>query len=206
MIRVENVCIEYPKKVIFKDFNLNVEHGEFIAVTGPSGSGKSTLLNIIGGLEVPSEGHIYINNLQVNKKTRSRLLRDEVTYLFQNYALVDTMTVEKNLLLAIKYQNKSRAEKQKDIYKALVEVGMGGFEHEKIYNLSGGEQQRIALARVILKESNLILTDEPTGNLDPKNSQKIFNILKRLNKEGKTIVMVTHNKELAMQCDRIIKI
>jgi putative ABC transport system ATP-binding protein len=206
MIRVENICIEYPKKVIFKDFNMFVDAGEFIAVTGQSGSGKSTLLNIIGGLEVPKYGHVFINDIQVNKKSRSQLLRDEITYLFQNYALVDTFTVEKNLLLAIKYQNKSRAEKQKAIYNALVDVGMGGFEHELIYNLSGGEQQRIALARVILKDSNVILTDEPTGNLDPKNSQKIFNILKKLNKEGKTIIMVTHNNELAMQCDRIVKI
>lgn len=205
MIELKNINKQFHDKKIFKNFNLKIETGDFIAIVGESGSGKTTLLNIIGLLEKKDSGDIIIDD-QVNPNAKQTLLlqRNHFGYLFQNYALIENETVEKNLKIALKYQ--SQINKKEQISQALKDVDLSNYEKKKIFELSGGEQQRIAMARIILKKCDYIFADEPTGNLDKKNRDQVFDILKRMNNEGKTILFVTHDLELAEKAKRIIKI
>lgn len=207
LIELNNITKSYGDKTIFKDFSLKVEGGDFIALTGDSGCGKSTLLNIIGLLEEFDSGEIIIDGKtspSLNSRVANKILREKISYLFQNFALVDEETVEYNLKLACKYVKANRHEKEFSISEALKHVGLKGYEKRKIYELSGGEQQRVAIARIMLKPSKIILADEPTGSLDEKNRDVVLNLLKTLNKEGKTLILVTHDKYVASQCDKII--
>ncbi|HBG4727370.1 TPA: ABC transporter ATP-binding protein [Clostridioides difficile] len=205
MISLINISKKFKDKSIIDKFNLEISKGEFVAITGNSGSGKTTLLNIMGLLEKPNSGDIIINNIKNPNSKQIRILqRDFYGYLFQNYALIENENVENNLKIALKYQkNINHNEK---INYALESVSLRKYNKKKIYELSGGEQQRVALARVILKECEVIFADEPTGNLDKKNRDIVFDILKSLNKNGKTIVFITHDLELSEQADRVIKL
>ena len=177
-----------------------------VAVVGKSGCGKSTLLNIIGLLETVDAGQVCIDDLQ-NIFPQSRMaitvIREKISYLFQNFALVDEETVFYNLNLALKYV---KGNKKQMIEKALTAVGLQGYENKRIYQLSGGEQQRIALARILIKPSKIILADEPTGSLDAENRGVVMGMLRKLQQQGKTIVIVTHDDHVAAQCDRIISL
>ncbi|MDU4888929.1 MAG: ABC transporter ATP-binding protein [Clostridium sp.] len=205
MISLINISKKFKDKSVIDKLNLKVSKGEFIAITGNSGSGKTTLLNIMGLLEKPDSGDVIINGIKNPNGKQVRILqRDFYGYLFQNYALIENETVESNLKIALKYQkNINHTEK---INEALESVGLKGHNKKKIYELSGGEQQRVALARVILKKCEIIFADEPTGNLDKENRDIVFEILKRLNDEGKTIVFVTHDLDLAERAKRVIKL
>ena len=170
---------------------------------------KSTLLNIIGLLEEFDDGELIIDGESSpypNSSGANKILREKISYLFQNFALVDEETVEYNLKLGCKYVKGSKKEKELSISETLKHVGLNGYEKRKIYELSGGEQQRVAMARIMLKPSKIILADEPTGSLDEKNRDVVLDLLKTLNKEGKTIVLVTHDRYVASQCHRIINI
>ena len=207
MIELNSICKKYGKKVIYNDFSLSISDGECIAIVGESGSGKSTLLNIIGLLEPINSGKIIIDDdsditPQSNKAVS--VIRYKFNYLFQNYALIDEETVEYNLKLALKF---AKGNKKRLIERALEKVGLEGYENAKIYQLSGGEQQRIALARVMLKPCKYILADEPTGSLDSANRDIVIDTQRMLNKEQKkTIIIVTHDMYVANKCDRIIDI
>lgn len=205
MISLINISKKFKDKSVINKLSLKVSKGEFIAITGNSGSGKTTLLNIMGLLEKPDSGDVVINGVKNPNGKQVRILqRDFYGYLFQNYALIENETVESNLKIALKYQkNINHTEK---INEALESVGLKGHNKKKIYELSGGEQQRVALARVILKKCEIIFADEPTGNLDKENRDIVFEILKRLNDEGKTIVFVTHDLDLAERAKRVIKL
>ena len=205
MISLINISKKFKDKSVIDKLNLKVSKGEFIAITGNSGSGKTTLLNIMGLLEKPDSGDVVINGVKNPNGKQVRILqRDFYGYLFQNYALIENETVESNLKIALKYQkNINHTEK---INEALESVWLKGHNKKKIYELSGGEQQRVALARVILKKCEIIFADEPTGNLDKENRDIVFEILKRLNDEGKTIVFVTHDLDLAERAKRVIKL
>lgn len=164
------------------------------------------MLNIIGLIERYDKGYINIDGndeISTNSVTATRLRRYEISYLFQNFALVDEETVFYNLKLALRYTKGNKHEK---IKTALEAVGLSGYENKKIYQLSGGEQQRIALARVMIKPSKIVLADEPTGSLDAENRDMVMHMLKELQKQGKTIVMVTHDMYVASMCDRIVKL
>lgn len=207
IIEMKNLEKAFGKKILFDHLSLTIEENELVAITGPSGSGKSTLLNMIGLIE-PCENGSYM--LFGNKAPKpdsseaSRMIRRHISYLFQNYALIDQLTVEENLMLALRYRRKTKEEKKQLIKKALHRVGMDDSEEQKVYTLSGGEAQRIALARVMLKPGELVLADEPTGSLDEENKNMVFNHLQKLKNAGKTIIVVTHDNELANRCDRVI--
>ena len=207
VIILENVNKKFDDTNVISDFNLHVKRNEMVAIAGQSGAGKTTLLNIIGLIEKPTSGNITIcgiKNPKLNSKYGIRLLRYNIGYLFQNYALVDDETVDFNLNLALKFVKTNDKRKVKE--EALQTVGLSGFENKKIYKLSGGEQQRIAIARLLVKPCELILADEPTGSLDNENRNKILDLLDELKHQGKTILLVTHDDVVKKRCDRVIEI
>ena len=168
-ITLSNINKRFGEKVLFRDYSLHIEAGEFVAIKGESG------------------------NPSFSSRAAVHLRRHKLSYLFQNYGLVDTDTVEANMKLATRFgKAKGKAEKER-IADALAQVGLSGYERRKVYTLSGGEQQRVALAKIIAKSPDIILADEPTGSLDERNRSYVMDILKELNRQGKTIVVVTHD-------------
>lgn len=207
IIELKNIDKKYGNKYLFKNLDFSIKKGEMIAITGASGSGKSTLLNIIGLIDKPDSGEVSIcgnKNPYDKEKIKLNLFRNNIGYLFQNYALVDNYTVSKNLDIALEYVKGKDKKKLKE--EALDKVGLLDKLNNKVFELSGGEQQRVALARLMLKENDIILADEPTGSLDEDNKTIILKLLKELNEEDKTIVIVTHDKVVADMCDREINI
>lgn len=208
LIKANNISKKFYNKTIFNNFSIDIDYGESIVIVGKSGSGKTTLLNILSLIEVVDSGTIYWNNINIDKLNKSKInkiIRYEVGYLFQNYGLLDNKTVYENIELSCKYKKyKSIEDKRTEILNALSKVGLKGYENRVIYSLSGGEQQRVALARLIVKPFKIIFADEPTGNLDEENSKIIMDILFDLNKAGKTLVVVTHDKEVINRFETII--
>lgn len=206
---LENITKRYSDKIILNNFNLSVNKGEMLAITGKSGTGKTTLLNIIGLLEKADSGNLYLFNNKISNikyKTNSKLLKYKISYLFQNFALIDNESIDKNLEIALIDSKKNKKQKLEEKVAALKMVGLDLPLNKKIYELSGGEQQRVAIARLYLKPCDLILADEPTGSLDNSNKNEIINILKRFNKDGKTIIIVTHDNDVAMSCTRVLEL
>lgn len=209
MIEIKKVGKKFGDKVVFTDLSYTINDGKMIAIVGPSGCGKSTLLNILGLLDTDYSGEVLYDGQLLSKaseKKRDEYIRNNINYLFQNYALIETDTVEENLMLALEYEKLTKNEKIQKINKSLELVGLKDFNKKSVFTLSGGEQQRVALARIILKRGNIVLADEPTGNLDRNNSNKVMEILKSLQKQGRTIIIVTHDESLAAQCDDIIRL
>lgn len=207
MIEAKNIFKAYAKHVVIDNFNIQINDGDFICITGESGKGKTTLLNILSLLEPPSKGDIIINNIKnPNKKQMMLLRRNILGNLFQNYALIENETVEENLNIALEYRKNINKNKKQLISNALEQVNLKGYSKRKIYELSGGEQQKVAIARLVLQDCNYIFADEPTGNLDKKNRDIIFKLLKNLNDLGKTIVYVSHDQELVRQAGFVIEL
>ena len=195
-IGLKDVSKKFDDKIILDSISLNIHKGDFICLYGKSGCGKTTLLNIIGTLENYNDGSVEIfNKLDPIKhpKAALKLRREKIAYLFQNFALVEKMTVEENLKLALKY---NKAKNKKELIKeVLSEMGILDKLKAKVFKLSGGEQQRVALARNMLKPYEIMLADEPTGSLDEENKKVVIETLLNLNRQGKTIVIVTHDKD-----------
>jgi len=209
IIELENVSKTYGEKKVLDNISLKINEGELVAITGESGKGKSTILNILGLLETTDSGQVLIcgqGNIKPNSSKATKVLRNTISYLFQNFALIDEETVNNNLLIALKYVKGTKKDKLNKISEVLKIVGLEGFEKRKVYELSGGEQQRVAIARIMLKPSKIVLADEPTGSLDEVNRDKIFELLKGINKDGKTVVIVTHDKYLANKCNKVISL
>ena len=209
MIKLENITKTIGKKVILENLSLKINQGDLVAIVGKSGSGKSTLLNLLGLIDGDYSGHYEIfgqKNVLVNSAKSQAIIREHISYLFQNFALIDNETVEYNLMLALKYVKLPKKDKVKKIEEILERVGLSSTLHQKVSELSGGEQQRIAVARAILKPSQLLLADEPTGSLDPENRDLVLNFLLDMNKEGKTVIIVTHDIYVAQQCNRVIEL
>ena len=195
-LKLEDIKMQFNQKVLFENLDLAIEKGTINTIMGESGSGKSTLLNIIGLLLKPSAGAINILDYQnVNPNTRQAMLilRNEISYIFQNYALIDDETVYQNIELGLKY---TKGNHHKKIESILKQLHLEELKNEKVSSLSGGEQQRVAFARAFVKPSEIILCDEPTGNLDSKNKMIILDLLKQLNEDGKTIIIVTHDQDV----------
>lgn len=207
IVEISNLNKFFDSKHILKDFNLEVVEGEIITITGKSGCGKSTLLNIIGLLDVYTSGDMFINGKRITKitsKDAELLRRYYIGYIFQNYALIEKDTVEENLKIAVRYS--SEKDKKNAIRQALRIVDLEDYENKKIYELSGGEQQRVAIARVYIKPCSLVLADEPTGSLDLHNKLMVLNLLEKLRQEGKTIIIVTHDLDIAERFDKNIRL
>ena len=207
IISLNNICKKFDEKEIFDNYNLAVEDGEFVSIMGKSGKGKTTLLNIIGLLEKPDSGTVEIcgvKNPRFDGPKGTMLLRNNISYLFQNYGLIDSETVAYNLSLSTKFLGYRKNEIEEKHKEALSKVGLEGFEKKKVYQLSGGEQQRVAVAKIFLKPSKIVLADEPTGSLDAENENTIMEMLKLLNEEGRTIVVVTHSQTVAKFANRHI--
>ena len=210
MIELQNINKSFKTKTIFKDLNLKINKNEMVAIMGDSGSGKSTLLNIIGLIERPDIGTVILNNQvfsKINNKKTILAYRNLIGYIFQNFALIDNKTVSENIDVALMYSGYNKKTKQNKKIEVLRFLGLEDKLNNKIYELSGGEQQRIALARILLKRCEIILADEPTGSLDQTTANDILNILTKLNQdENKTIIIVTHDLNIAKRCNKIYKI
>lgn len=207
-VELNNVTKQYGNRTILSDISLSVDEHEFVALVGPSGCGKSTILNMIGVLETFERGEICVFGEKLPKidgRRATLLRRNTLNYLFQSFALITDMTILHNLLMAMQFLNISNHEKITRIDKILEAVNLLPLKNALVNTLSGGEQQRVALARTMLKPGNLILADEPTGALDAHAAEVSFSLLHNLCRQHKkTVIMVTHNLELAQRTDRII--
>jgi len=214
IIKIQDVWKKYEMDsaeplVVLKGINLNIQTGEFIAVTGPSGSGKSTMAHIIGALDKPSWGEVYLKNKSIAKMSESSLafLRGKtVGFIFQQFNLLPTLTALENVMLPMEMINKSESYAKERAQTLLESLGLGDRLNHKPNQLSGGQQQRVAIARALANDPEVILADEPTGNLDTKSGQFVMDFLEKMNEQGKTIVLITHEMELVKYASRIIQL
>jgi ABC-type lipoprotein export system ATPase subunit len=187
--------------------NVMIERGEFVSVMGPSGSGKSTLLNLIGCLDTPTEGIVVVDGVDVTLAPRSRLpaiRREKVGFVFQQFNLLEHLSALENVALPLRYADVSRRETRERAEEMLDLVGLGDRLGHRPLEMSGGEQQRIAVARALVNQPAIVLADEPTGELDSVNANEIMTLLRGLNEEGQTFIIVTHDPSIAAQTDRTV--
>ncbi len=206
ILKINHLNKSYGSHLVLNNINIEIQENEFCLIMGKSGCGKSTLLNIIGLLDTYDEGQVQLFNDNLPKpfsKKAEKLLKNKIGYLFQNFALIDNESVEYNLEIIM---DKRKKDKQHLINEALKKVGLDKYNDKKVCECSGGEQQRVAIARLLLKPCELILADEPTGSLDSYNKKIVCDLLKKMQQEGKTIVVVTHDDYLKQYADRIINI
>jgi putative ABC transport system ATP-binding protein len=190
---------------VLKDININIARGEFVALCGPSGSGKTTLLNLISGIDRPTSGKIIVLGQDLSEKDEDFLAEfrcNDVGFVFQSYNLVSTLTVAENIAFPMEWSRKPEIEIEKRVTELLEMVGLQHRENHFPAQLSGGEQQRVAFARALANDPQLFLADEPTGNLDAKNGQKIIQMLQMLKANGKTIIASTHDPEIMQLADQ----
>ena len=200
---------EEVETTALKNVNFEVKPGDFVAIMGPSGCGKSTLLNIIGLLDNPSGGEYYFNGIEVSgyrENRRTDLRKGNIGFVFQSFNLIDELNVYENIELPLIYLKKKARERKEAVETILERMKIGHRKRHFPQQLSGGQQQRVAICRAVVAGPKLILADEPTGNLDSKHGLEVMNLLKELNKDGTTIVMVTHSKRDAEFAHRIINL
>ncbi|MGG7060233.1 ABC transporter ATP-binding protein [Clostridium tertium] len=212
-IEIKNITKKYGKgdstTVAIDKVSLSIDKGEMIAIIGKSGSGKSTLLNILGGLINFDEGEYFFNNIKINADKKIDLLkfrRDYISFIVQDFALINDMTVYNNIILPLEYKKLPKMEIKSKVFDVIEKLDIKDNAHKYPNEISGGQAQRVAIARAIVKNPELILADEPTGSLDQKNGEIVLEILKDLNKQGKTIIIVTHDLNIAKNCNRTIHI
>ena len=189
--------------------DLNINDGEFVAVMGPSGCGKSTLLNIVGLIDTPSSGQCFFGDEEVSNHSEGKLAelrKGNVGFIFQSFNLIDELNVYENVELPLLYQDTPKAQRKNLVREALELVGLSARAKHRPDQLSGGEQQRVAVARAVVNDPKLILADEPTGNLDTKNGEEVMAMLKTLNEQGATIMMVTHSPTHGARAHRIVNL
>jgi len=213
IINIEDLHKSYgsgeAKVKALRGLSLLVNKGEMIAVMGPSGSGKSTLLNIIGCIDKPTGGKYILNGLLIdtfNDKERARLRNEVFGFVVQDFALVERYNVYKNVMIPLSYSKKKIKSKKDKIEEILSRLGILEKKKTMALNLSMGQRQRVAIARAIVNDPDIILADEPTGSLDSETGSEVMDILKKLNSNGRTILIVTHDKNVASYCHRIVKI
>ena len=208
MIELQHIWKQFGSRIIFSDLNLNFQSGMVYALIGDSGCGKTTLLNMLAKLETFDKGEIVYKGKSLTSLKNEEFYRNELGYLFQNFGLLESQTIRENLELGLigKKKNKKQ-EKERLLLQALQAVRLDYLSlNQKIYELSGGEAQRVALAKIILKNPPLILADEPTASLDPKNSKEIMEILLELRNANRTIIIATHNPSIWKMADQVIRL
>lgn len=213
MIKINNLSksfrTEEVETLALRGVSLEVKKGEFVAIMGPSGCGKSTLLNILGLLDNPTEGTYLFEGTDIGglkEKNRTTIRKGKIGFVFQNFNLIDELTIEENVELPLRYLNIGSKERKERVKNVLERMGISHRAKHYPQQLSGGQQQRAAIARAVVGRPSMILADEPTGNLDSKNGQEVMDLLTELNREGTTIVMVTHSKHDAAYTHRIINL
>jgi putative ABC transport system ATP-binding protein len=214
IIRLENLSKDYAEggqtRTVLHDCNANFEEGQFVAIRGRSGSGKSTLLNLIAGIDAPTSGDIYIDDVRVTRlsaRAHTLFRRDHIGFVFQFFNLIPTLTVLENVLLPAELANRNGAATRTQALALLDRVGLADRLAVFPDKLSGGEQQRVAIARALLQNPRLVLADEPTGNLDAKTGDEIMHLLDEMTRRaGKTLIMVTHSRQIAARADRVLTI
>ena len=213
LISVKDMCKVYnpgENEVRALDhINLTIDAGEYVAIIGQSGSGKSTLMNMLGCLDVPTSGNYILNGRDVSclsDDELSDIRNQEIGFIFQGFNLIPSFTAIENVELPLLYRGVSKAKRHELAIQALEKVGLGARMTHKPSEMSGGQQQRVAIARAIAQAPPVILADEPTGNLDSGSSKEIIDILKKLHAEGRTVILITHDNEIASQAKRVIRI
>lgn len=213
MIKVENLCksfrTEDVETIALNKVSFEVKAGEFVAIMGPSGCGKSTLLNILGLLDNPTSGKYWLDGKEVQalkEKDRTNIRKGQIGFIFQSFNLIDELNVEENIELPLTYLNIKSSERKERIKAIMKRMNISHRTKHFPHQLSGGQQQRVAIARAVVFHPRIILADEPTGNLDSKNGAEVMQLLTELNKEGTTIVMVTHSKHDASFAHRVINL
>ncbi|WP_394431041.1 ABC transporter ATP-binding protein [Streptomyces sp. SGAir0957] len=207
MITVENLTKTFGARTLWRDLDFIVSRGTMLALVGPSGSGKSTLLNCLGLLDRPSGGTILYEDRDITRFSRRdtvRFRRDSLGYLFQNYALIEDATVDENLRVVTRLRGNEQSKAAPTTAEALERVGLAGRGKDRVHHLSGGEQQRVALARLLLQRPSLILADEPTGALDDANSTMVVTHLRDMAESGCAVVIATHDAGVRDQCDVVL--
>lgn len=212
MIKIEEMSKIYQLGEIevpaLKQVNLTIEEGEFTSIMGPSGSGKSTLMNILGCLDRPTEGIYYLDNVRVDQMTDDELAairNQKIGFVFQSFNLLSRNSALKNVELPMLYAGMKPAERRELAKEALKKVGLEDRFHHKPNELSGGQRQRVAIARALVNQPAIVLADEPTGNLDSKSGNEIMDIFRQLNDEGATVILVTHEPDIATMANRILR-
>lgn len=212
MIKLENITKTFKmgEETIkaLDNINFEVEQGEFVSIIGPSGSGKSTLMNILGLLDVPDSGKYILEDIEVNNASENKLANlrnNKIGFIFQNFNLLTKLKAFENIQVPLIYKGYTNDESKKIAYTLLEKVGLKGREEHLPTQLSGGQQQRVAIARALSCNPDIILADEPTGALDSKTSVDIMNQLEELNKQGQTIILITHDEKVAKRAKRIVK-
>ncbi len=206
MIVAKNLVKKYDTTCALKDASFTIEKGEWVNIMGPSGSGKTTLLNLIGCLDSPTSGSLLVNGVEttkLNQKERTRFRRENIGLVFQQFHMIPHLTALENVMIAQYFHS---IEDEDEAREALARVGMEQRLHHLPSQLSGGEQQRVCIARALINQPQIILADEPTGNLDKKNEEAVLDIFRELHSDGRTIVIVTHNPEIGEIGDKIIQI
>jgi len=209
IVKVENINKFIANEHILKNINLSVKQGEFVSIIGPSGSGKSTLLYILGLLDQPTDGKVFVENQEINfkdKKRISEIRNKKFGFVFQFHYLINELTALENVMVPMLKSGVEKSVAVDIAIKNLKKLGLDKKQDRRPYELSGGEQQRVSIARALSNNPLVIIADEPTGNLDSKNTEIVMEIFENLNKEGKTIIMVTHEIDLAERTQRIIKL
>ena len=205
MVQLLNITKQFDQKTVLSDLSLSVNRNEFVCITGESGVGKTTLLNLIGLLEKPDRGELILNGKkQFTKRDLLKLRRNFFGYVFQDYLLLPEKTVEENICIS---RWERRKTDRKELEEVMAKVGLDlSCLNKKVYHLSGKKKKKAAIARMMLKQYELVLADEPTGNLDQKNKMDVIEILREIKKAGKTIICVTHDQEVAAAADRVINL
>jgi len=207
MIKVEKITKKFDNRIIFSNLNKEFLEGNVYALTGKSGSGKTTLLNILANLESFDSGDIYYNDENIKKIPKQVFFRKYMGYLFQNFGLIESQTIEENLNLGLIGKKIAKEEQKKLQLSSLENVGLAYLDlNTKIYTLSGGEAQRVALAKLILKNPPLILADEPTAALDPTNANEVMNLLLSLRNDERIIILATHNPAIWEKADEVVEL
>ncbi|ETT46662.1 ABC transporter ATP-binding protein [Paenibacillus sp. FSL P4-0338] len=213
LIRVENMQHSFTmageSMTVLRSLSFTIDHGEFVAIIGPSGSGKSTLMNMLGCLDVANEGDYFLDGQEIRRLSDNKLAQirnEKIGFIFQNFNLLPKLSAVENVELPLIYRGMSHRERREIARNALVRVGLESRMNHRPSELSGGQQQRVAIARALAGTPPILLADEPTGALDSKTGKEVLQMIKELNEQGHTIILITHDLEIAEQAKRVIRI